>query len=109
MYTIKLQLYDFIYFRNNVTTILFIPYALKDYDDYYSTVNKVLINWGYKVTSIHKSNPTEALTSAEAIFIGGGNTFQLLKTLYDNGLVELIRKRVLNDGIPYLGSSAGDK
>ncbi|ETE61787.1 Alpha-aspartyl dipeptidase, partial [Ophiophagus hannah] len=58
--------------------------------------------------TIHESSdPREAVTKAEAIFIGGGNTFRLLKALYDNDLIQPIRKQVLEDGIPYIGSSAG--
>ncbi|KAK9410882.1 alpha-aspartyl dipeptidase-like [Crotalus adamanteus] len=62
----------------------------------------------YGLDSIHESSdPREAVRKAEAIFIGGGNTFRLLKMLYDNDLIHPIRKRVLEDGIPYIGSSAG--
>lgn len=52
-------------------------------------------------------NPRSAVESAQAIYVGGGNTFLLLKTLYDNEVIEPIRKRVLKDGVPYIGSSAG--
>uniref|UniRef100_A0A8D2P2S8 Alpha-aspartyl dipeptidase n=1 Tax=Zosterops lateralis melanops TaxID=1220523 RepID=A0A8D2P2S8_ZOSLA len=63
---------------------------------------------GYGLDSIHEScDPVEAIRKSEAIFIGGGNTFRLLKALYDNSLIHEIRKRVLEDGIPYMGSSAG--
>ncbi|KAF5275791.1 hypothetical protein FQR65_LT15437 [Abscondita terminalis] len=93
--------------KHNVSNILFIPYALKDHDKYLSTVSSVLSNWGYEVHGIHRNDPRSMVEHAEAIFVGGGNTFVLLKSLYDQGLVELIRHRVLHDGIPYLGSSAG--
>lgn len=50
----------------------------------------------------------EAVKSAQGIFIGGGNTFRLLKTLYEFKLVEIIRKKVLEHGVPYMGASAGE-
>lgn len=89
-------------------TVLFVPYALKKYDDYTKTVSDALTKWGYKVEGIHThGDPVEAFKKAEAIFIGGGNTFVLTKTLYEKNLIETIRERVLNDHIPYIGSSAG--
>jgi len=62
---------------------------------------------GYRLYSIHRTKDlAAAVEEAEAIFVGGGNTFRLLKEFYDNDLLTGIRKRV-RAGIPYLGSSAG--
>ncbi|CAM2100158.1 alpha-aspartyl dipeptidase-like isoform X1 [Caretta caretta] len=91
-----------------VKRVLFIPYALHDRDAYAKTAREKFESLGYKLESIHESSdPVEAVRKSEAIFIGGGNTFRLLKALYDNSLLQEIRKRVLEDGIPYVGSSAG--
>lgn len=101
----------FFLFRNNVENVLFIPYASSkpdSYDEYTNKVRTPLGSWGLKVQGIHESpDAVKAVKNADAIFIGGGNSFLLLKTLYDNHLVEAIRSRVLDDGIPYIGSSAG--
>ncbi|KAJ6665283.1 hypothetical protein lerEdw1_004332 [Lerista edwardsae] len=92
----------------NLRRVLFVPYALHDRDAYAKTAREKFESLGYGLDSIHETpDPVEAVRKAEAIFIGGGNTFRLLKTLYDNGLIQPIRKRVLEDGIPYIGSSAG--
>ncbi|CAH1118054.1 unnamed protein product [Phaedon cochleariae] len=92
---------------NNVSTVLFVPYALSNHEEYLKKVEQPFRRWGFQVESIHNQNPLEAVKQAEAIFIGGGNTFRLLKTLYDLNLVEAINERVLKNGIPYIGSSAG--
>jgi len=92
----------------NVTEVLFVPYALRDMAGYTNTARQRFEEWGFKLTSVHEVKvPKEAVATAQAIFIGGGNTFQLLNNLYVNNIVEEIRKRVLEDGIPYMGSSAG--
>jgi dipeptidase E len=62
---------------------------------------------GYELSSIHAAaNPVKAVSETEAIFIGGGNTFRLLRALYDQDLLGPIRERVAA-GMPYVGSSAG--
>lgn len=98
-------------FRNNVEQVLFIPYASTkpdSYDEYTAKVRAPLLSWGFEVSGIHESSDAvAAVKQAKAIFIGGGNTFVLLKTLYDKHLVEAIRSRIVDDGVPYIGSSAG--
>ncbi|KAJ8389792.1 hypothetical protein AAFF_G00114980 [Aldrovandia affinis] len=96
------------FFGEHVKRILFVPYALHDRDSYAKTAREKLRSLGYEVESIHETaDPVEAVRRAQGIFIGGGNTFRLLKALYDHNLVPEIRKRVLQDGVPYMGSSAG--
>ena len=87
--------------------ILFVPYALADYETYFAKARERFVLMGLELTSIHTSqDPRRAVSEAQAIFIGGGNTFRLLKTLYDRQLLEPIRERVLA-GMPYMGASAG--
>ena len=91
-----------------VRQILFVPYALADQDRYAALVADALKPIGIEVQSIHTSNdPVEAVNQAAGIFIGGGNTFRLLKTLYERKLIEPIREAAKSGGVPYLGSSAG--
>lgn len=56
---------------------------------------------------VHEGNAIETVRTAEAIYIGGGNSFRLLKCLQEENLLPEIRKKVLQDGIPYMGTSAG--
>ncbi|XP_074551243.1 alpha-aspartyl dipeptidase [Halichoeres trimaculatus] len=96
------------FFGKDVKRVLFVPYALHDREGYTKTARDKFKTLGYEVDGIHEaSDPVDAVRKAEAIFIGGGNTFRLLKSLYDNKVVAEIRRRVLEDGVPYMGSSAG--
>jgi len=88
--------------------VLFVPYALADREKYTHTVSRALKPLGVQVDSIHLAeNPVLAVNEAEAIFIGGGNTFRLLTNLYSLFLVEAIKEAVEGRGVPYMGSSAG--
>jgi len=87
--------------------VLFFPYALHDRDGYAAKATERFAAMGYEMESAHAANnPREAVEEADAIFIGGGNTFRLLKALQDLELIEPIRRRV-RSGAPYIGSSAG--
>jgi dipeptidase E len=94
-------------FLGDVKRVLFVPFALHDYDAYAETAQQRFARMGFQLSSIHNaSDRAQAVKDTEAIFIGGGNTFRLLKALYDFKLLEPIRERVA-DGMPYIGSSAG--
>ncbi len=88
---------------------LFIPYAAVtfSFDEYEDKVNNRFAEIGHKVTGIHRyDNPKEAVEKADAIVVGGGNTWQLVKMMQENNLMEAIVKKV-ETGTPYVGWSAG--
>ena len=88
---------------------LFIPYAAVtfSFDLYELKVEERFAEIGHHVTSIHHfRDPVEAVQSAEAIVVGGGNTWQLVRLMHDNRLMEAIRLKV-EQGTPYIGWSAG--
>lgn len=94
----------------NATTILFIPYARPggiSHDDYTAKVADAFAKIDKKVVGLHTfEDPVEAIEKAEGIFTGGGNTFLLVKQLYWHKVM-LPLKETLQNGIPYLGCSAG--
>jgi dipeptidase E len=93
-----------------VKTVIFIPYARPGgvtYEEYTSLVKKTFSKIDIAVKGIHEfENAKEAIQNAEAIFIGGGNTFELVNQLYKNDILSIL-KHVLENGTPYLGTSAG--
>lgn len=90
--------------------VLFIPYARPggiSHEEYTELPRNAFAEVGIDVKGIHEyEDPAEAVKNAQGIFIGGGNTFLLLKSLYENALIEPLREAVEN-GTPYMGSSAG--
>ena len=88
---------------------IFIPYAAVTYsfDAYESKVEERFTEIGHHVTSIHHfDDPVEAVLNAEAIVVGGGNTWQLVRMMHDNLLMKAIIQKV-KSGTPYIGWSAG--
>lgn len=90
--------------------ILFIPYARPggiSHEDYTANVSLAFAKINKSVRGLHEfDNPITAIQNADGIFTGGGNTFLLVTQLYANNVMELLAKTVEN-GTPYLGSSAG--
>lgn len=97
------------FFADKVRKILFVPYAgvTVSYDEYTNTVSQRFADFGYQIESVHKvKDPVAAVDACEAVAVGGGNTFQLLRRLQETGLLEAISNRV-RAGLPYIGWSAG--
>lgn len=97
-------------FFENVNTITFIPYARPSgisYDEYTAKAREAFLKINIKVKGIHEDeSPVSAIRDAEAIFVGGGNTFELVNQLYSKNILKILKDRV-EAGLPYLGTSAG--
>ena len=94
---------------NQALNIVFIPYAAItfSYSEYEKKVSERFNEIGHTIKSIHHfNNPIKAITDANCIVVGGGNTWQLTRLLREKQLLQTIRKKVLS-GTPYIGWSAG--
>lgn len=88
-------------------TVLFVPYALQNHDEYAAKARGAFAKFGHDLVSVHQQNHSPAaVEGADAVFVGGGNTFRLLNALYLHGLLAAIQNRAAA-GMPYIGSSAG--
>ncbi len=88
---------------------LFIPFAAVtfSYEEYEDKVNKAFAEIGHSVVSIHRfDKPKKAVREAEAIIVGGGNTWHLHRKVLELDIVKAIKKRV-KAGVPFVGWSAG--
>ena len=94
-------------FLKEGTEILFVPYAIKDYDNSVNRLREYKFFGDFNIVGIHTfDDPVKAVEDADAVFVSGGNSFRLLSKLYETGLVEALRKHVA-EGKPYMGASAG--
>lgn len=96
-------------FLGDVKRVAFVPYAAVtfSYDDYRKKVAARFAEIGVEVESVHtEDDPAGVIDRAEAIVVGGGNTFALARAMQRYGLMEAIRRKI-EEGTPYVGWSAG--
>lgn len=97
-------------FLGNVEEVLFVPYARPggiSHEAYTALARDRFNKMGLELRGINNTSlPPKAVLEAPAVFIGGGNTFVLLRGLYENNLIDPIREKA-DDGMPYIGTSAG--
>lgn len=95
---------------HGIDEILFVPYARPSgisHEEYTNIARNFFDKISIKVKGIHEfDNPKEAIEQSKAYFVGGGNTFLLVKTLHELGLIQVLKENV-EQGKPYLGCSAG--
>lgn len=86
----------------------FVPYAQANHDGYTAGMQKALAPLGLTVSGLHTAdNPRRTLEKARVLYVGGGNSFRLLKTLQTYDLLDIVRERVADGTLRYVGSSAG--
>jgi dipeptidase E len=94
----------------NVSTVVFVPYARPggiSHDEYLAKCKAVFSTINIELKGLHNfEDPIKAIKESEGIFIGGGNTFVLVDRLYRNQLIQPLKDSI-NNGVPYLGTSAG--
>ncbi len=87
--------------------IAFVPYAGDDHEPYERMMADGLAGIGVELSSVHRSpDPAATVEAADGVFVGGGNTFRLLRRVTELGLLEPLR-RLAAEGRPYMGASAG--
>lgn len=94
-------------FLDGVNEVIFVPYALRDHDAYTAKVAEALAAHGMSTRGLHTfGSPQDALAKANAVFVGGGNTFRLVSQLHRQGLMDPLREAA-QSGTRYMGASAG--
>ena len=95
---------------NGIDEIIFIPFARPggiSHDDYTAKARSFFETINIKIKGLHEfEDKIKALNNAKGFFTGGGNTFLLVKTLHEEGLMSVLKSNI-ESGRPYLGCSAG--
>ncbi len=95
---------------NGIDEIIFVPFARPggiSHDDYTKRVSDAFSDIDIRVIGLHTfGDPAAAVRKAKGFFTGGGNTFLLVKTLHELNLMNVLKEAV-EEGAPYLGTSAG--
>lgn len=87
--------------------VLFVPFALKDRAGYAEKFRARMAAAGVEAEElVADATGPRRIESAEAVFVGGGNTFRLLDVLHRCALLEPLARRA-REGMPYMGASAG--
>lgn len=95
-------------FLGNERVISFVPYAQSNHDGYTARIQEALAPLGITVRGLHATGyPRQAVEQASVLYVGGGNSFRLLKALQHHDLLDPIRRRVATGELRYIGSSAG--
>jgi len=95
-------------FLHGERMVHFVPYALADHDGYTDKIGEALAPFGVTIRGVQSFNsPRQAVEEARVLYVGGGNSFRLLKTLQQYDLLDFVRQRVTAGELRYMGSSAG--
>jgi len=101
---------ELIQLYNGIDEIIFVPFARPSgisHDEYTAKAHSFFETINIKVKGLHEfENKIEAINNAKGFFTGGGNTFLLVKTLHEEGLMSVLKQNI-ETGKPYLGCSAG--
>jgi dipeptidase E len=90
-----------------IRRLLFVPFALHDRAGYATKFADRMALAGVEADALGAGpEGVRQIEGAQAVFVGGGNTFRLLRTMQEAGLLEPLRSRTVG-GMPYLGASAG--
>jgi len=102
--------------KYNIKNITFVPFAgvalsnesiIVSFDVYTERVANFFGQSGVNTESVHKAaDPLQMIRDAEAVVVGGGNTFHLVGKMHDSGIMQVIREKA-EEGVPYIGWSAG--